>query len=89
MLPTGIFLIWNRCDEHKVVNMVSTFVKTSSIPAFRVSTTILNPEDVFSRQRKLNFEHMQGQVKSRQFSERIGVRRQYFHFLNKILGIIS
>ena len=28
-------------------------------------------------------------VKSRHFSKRIGARRQFFHFLYKILGIIS
>ena len=56
---------------------------------FGVSTVIFNPVDIFHRWCKLNFGLMQSQVKSHRFSERIGVRRQYFNFLHKLRRIIS
>ena len=49
-----------------------------TISDFGVSTAILNPADIFG---KLNLGPMWGQVNSHHFSERIGARRQYFHFL--------
>ena len=60
-----------------------------SIPNFGVSTAILNPQDVFRRWCKLRFRPMRDQVKSHHFSEQIGARRSYFHFLYKFIGIIS
>ena len=45
--------------------------------------------DIFRRRCKLNFRPIQGQVKSHRFSEQIGARKPYYHFLYKFLGIIS
>ena len=50
------------------------------MPNFGVSTTILNPVDIFCRCYKLNFGLLQGQVKSYHFYEIIEVKRQYFYF---------
>ena len=52
-----------------------------------VSTTILNPVDIFCRWYKLNFGLLQDQVKSCHFAERIEAKRQYFYFLYIFLGI--
>ena len=49
---------------------------------------ILNLMDIFRGRCKLNFGIVQGQVKSRHFSEWIGVNRQHFHVLYKFLGLI-
>ena len=49
----------------------------------------VNSVDIFRRWPKLNFGPTRGQVKIRHFSERIDVRREYFHFLYKSLRIIS
>ena len=51
------------------------------IPDFGVSMAILNLLDISCRWCKLNFRPKWGQLKSCHFSERIGVRWQYFHFL--------
>ena len=59
------------------------------IPNFGVSRTILNPFDIFCRWYKLNFELLQGQVKSHHFDEKIEAKRQYFYFLYIFLGIIG
>ena len=58
------------------------------LPNLGVSIAILNSVDIFRGWCKLNFGPMRGQVKSRHFSERIGARRKYFHFLYKFLRII-
>ena len=59
------------------------------ISCFGDSTAILNLVDIFRRWCKLSFRPMQGQVKSRHFSEKIGARRPYFNFSYKFLEIIS
>ena len=59
------------------------------IPNFGVSTTILNPVNIFCKWYKLNFGLTQGQVKSYHFYERIEVKRQYFYFLYIFLGEIG
>ena len=59
------------------------------IPCFGNSNAILNFVDIFRRWCKLSFRPMQGQVKSRHFSEQISARRPYFNFLYKFLEIIS
>ena len=55
---------------------------------FGVSTTILNPVDIFCDRCKLKLELLQCQVKSYHFSERIEVKRQYLYFLYSFLGKI-
>ena len=56
---------------------------------FGVSTTILNPVQIFCRWYKLNFGLLQGQVKFYHFYEWIESKRQYFYFLYKFIGIIG
>ena len=61
------------------------------LPAFGVSTAILNLVDIFPRWCKLNFGLSGGHVEitpfHSNFIERVGTRRQYFYFLNVFLGI--
>ena len=66
------------------INCISSYL----IPDFGVSMGILNLMDIFRGWCKLNLGIVQGQVKSRHFSEWIGVNRQHFHVLYKFLGLI-
>ena len=80
--------IW--CKKIKIVSLSWNLVlRLIPISNFGVSTTVLNPVDNSCRWCKLNFEPMPDQVKLRHFSEKTGVRRQYFHIFKKFLGIIS
>ena len=73
----------------KIQYLWCTQIIILSIPDFEVSNAILNPVDVSRRRFKLSFRPMREQVKSRHFSEFIGARRPYSHFLYKFIGIIS
>ena len=55
----------------------------AAIPDFGVSTTILNPVDIFRRWYKFKFGLLRGHVESRHFA----ARRQHFYFLYVFLGI--
>ena len=54
------------------------------IPAFGVSTAILNTTDISRRWCKLNFGPLRVHVKSCYFLERIDARSQYFYFFIQI-----
>ena len=56
---------------------------------FGVSRVILNITGVSRSWCKLNLGPLQRQLQSCYFPERIDVRRQYFYFLYKFLGIIG
>ena len=79
-------------DFYKIIFLHVFPVRTIvplGIPNFGVSMVIFNSVDIFCRWCKLNFGPMWGQVKMPNFSERIALRRQYFHLLHKFLRITS
>ena len=75
----------------KLFKVFHKFADTANalIPDFGVSTAILNTIDISLKWCKLSFVHLRGQVKAHHFPERTNVRRQYFSFPYKFLGIIG
>ena len=64
-------------------------INVSLIPDLGVSTAILNTIDISRRCCKLNFGPLQGQVKARNFPERIDARRNCLYFPHKFIGAIG
>ena len=81
-LTTALKPCWNVCWD-------ALFPYPVKETDFGVNAVILNPADIFLRWCKLNFGPMQGQVKSRHFSERIDAKRNHFNFLYKFPGITA
>ena len=79
---TGNKLLGNLIQKMKIVSLSWNLVlRLIPIPDFAVSKAILNPTDISCTWFKLNFGPTRAYFNLRNFSEKIGVKRQYFHFL--------